>query len=211
MKRIILDPGHDPKFPGARKIFDEVTKARQIAAFAYDQLKKEGFDITVVPDGLGGNTGNENLIHKIEWINQRFNKDDALISIHCNAGGGEGSEVFYYAGDNYSKGVAEVYSNLISQITGAPNRGAKPDTSAAAGRLGIIRQTKPIPAVLSENGFVDNINDSTKRPELYAEAIHQFVHYLTGTTCAQKVEIKDSFEQKYYDIKKELQDLLAKY
>lgn len=211
MKRILLDPGHDPQFQGASKIFNEVVKARQIAAFAYAQLKKEGFDVTIVPDGLGGNNGNENLIHKIEWINQRFNRNDILVSIHCNAGGGQGSEVLYYAGDNYSKGVAEVYSNIISQITGAPNRGAKPDTAAVAKSLGIIRQTKPIPAVLSENGFVDNINDSTIRPELYAEAIHQFFHYMTGTKCNQTVEVKDSFEQKYYDLKKGLQDLLANY
>lgn len=211
MPKIILDPGHDPVFPGARAIFDEVTKARQIVALAEKQLKECGFNVLVVPDGLGGTSGNSNLIKKIEWINRHSTKQDILISVHCNAGGGEGTEVFYYDGDTFSRGVAEVYSNLLSEITNSPNRGAKPDTRAVAKRLGIIRDTKPIPAILSENGFVDSHADAAKGPELYAEALHQIIHRITHTECKKKIEPVDNFEQKYYALKEQVKKLLDNY
>ncbi len=211
MAKVILDPGHDPAFPGARAIFDEVTKVRQIVALAEKQLKKCGFNVLVVPDGLGGMNGNENLIKKIEWINKHSTKNDILISVHCNAGGGEGTEVYYYAGDAFSRGVAEVYSNLLSEITNSPNRGAKPDTWTRHNRLGIIRDTKPIPAILSENGFVDSYADAAKGPELYAEALHQIVHRITHTECKNKIEPINNFEQKYYALKEELKKLLDNY
>ena len=211
MAKVILDPGHDPKFIGARAIFDEVTKARQIVALAEEQLKKCGFNVVVVPDGLGGRDGNENLINKIEWINKHSTSKDILISVHCNAGGGEGTEVYYYGGDNYSLGAAQVYSNLLSEITNSPNRGAKPDTASRAGRLGIIRDTKPIPALLSENGFVDSHSDASKPPELYAEALHQIIHRITHTECNKTIPLKGNFEQKYYALKKGLKDLLDNY
>lgn len=206
--KIILDPGHDPKFIGARNIFDEVTKVRQIVACAEKQLKRCGFNVVVVPDGLGGNNGNENLIHKIEWINRHSTNKDFLISVHCNAGGGEGTEVFYYGGDNFSCGVAQVYSNLLSEITNSPNRGAKADTTSRFGRLGIIRDTKPIPALLSENGFTDSHADANKPPELYAEALHQIVHRYTHTSCKEKIQPLENFEGKYYNLKAGLKNLL---
>lgn len=206
--KIILDPGHDPKFIGARAIFDEVTKARQIVALAEKQLKQCGFNVVVVPDGLGGRNGHENLIYKIEWINKHSTSKDILISVHCNAGGGEGTEVFYYDGDRFSLGVAQVYSNLLSEITNSPNRGAKPDTASRAGRLGIIKDTNPIPALLSENGFVDSHADANKPPELYAEALHQIIHRITHTECNQVISLKDNYEQKYYALKDGLNNLI---
>lgn len=209
--KIVLDPGHDPKFIGARAIFDEVTKVRQIVSCAEKQLVKCGFDVIVVPDGLGGNTANENLIEKIEWINKNSEKKDLLISVHCNAGGGEGTEVLFYGGDNYSRGIAQSYCDILAEVTNSINRGVKPDTMTRFGRLGIIKDTVNIPALLSENGFVDSHADAGKPPETYAEALHRFVHSFTGTTCNEVIQIKDNYEQKYYALKEGLKNLLTNY
>jgi len=209
--RIVLEAGHDPKFPGYKGLFDEVIKARQIVSIVKEHLKKEQFDVLVVPDGLGGADSNENLIRKIEWINRNSDRKDILVSVHCNKGEGDGIEVFYCEGDDYSREVAQMYSNFLADITGSPNRGATPDTLSRSGRIRIIRDTKPTLAVLSKNGFVDSYSDAARPPELYAEAIHKLVHYLTKTECKFPIGTRENFEQKYYRLKEELKRILENY
>ena len=80
------------------------------------------------------------------------NKADAIISIHHNAGGGIGSEVYYQTKNAKSKSLAQ---NMISEYTeiGRKSRGIK---NGDAYRL--LNGTS-ITTVMSEYAFVDNKTD----------------------------------------------------
>lgn len=212
--KIILEAGHSKKFPGMVGIIKENDKVREIVRIAQKVLAAEGFEVLIVPDDLGGDSANDNLVRKIEWINQHAGKKDFLISVHCNAFSSPeavGTEVWYFGGSDYSKQIAVQYADLLSQITESPNRGVFPDTSSRLGRLGIIRSTKPI-ALLSENGFVTNPQDAAKPAGLYAEAIHRFIHSFTGKTHVDQPDIPSvpdlHWEDKYKNLKSEIQRVL---
>ena len=83
---------------------------------------------------------------------------DLAVDIHCNAGGGDGAEVFYHHGGGKGKTLAE---NILAEIVkiGQNSRGAKTRKNAA-GRdyYGFIREITA-PAVIVECAFVDNATD----------------------------------------------------
>jgi len=106
------------------------------------------------------------LVEKINEVNKICNDNgldytnSLLISNHINAGGGNGIESWYYGGSQNSKDFAQVIINKVAEETGIEFHGAsvKSDLDNRWGRLGIIRDTKPL-AILGEWGFLDNAND----------------------------------------------------
>lgn len=82
---------------------------------------------------------------------------DIFISIHINAGGGIGFESYIYNGSVSSSTIA--YQNIIHEeivkATGWNDRGKKRENYA------VLRETK-MPAILTENGFIDNTTDANK-------------------------------------------------
>ena len=81
---------------------------------------------------------------------------DFVAEIHLNAGGGKGTEVFYYNGSPTGLKAANAVSQEIADEFGVPNRGAK----VRLGKNGkdyfaIIRDTRPT-AILVETLFIDN-------------------------------------------------------
>jgi len=81
---------------------------------------------------------------------------DLVVSIHHNAGGGTGIEIFVYnqACLNGETGkLARLVIEKAVELTGMKNRGVK------TGNFAIIRDTK-MPACLIECGFMDNANDT---------------------------------------------------
>jgi len=155
---IFLNAGHDNvNDPGA--IYHTHIEAKMNIAIR-DKLNEylsKQFKVETVPDRL-------DLRESIIWVNERSSElDDGLaVSVHFNAGGGEGAETFYYDGGyEKSKIIAKTYIDKYCSLTGYKNRGAKPDTSARAGRLAWIRDTEPW-AVLIECGFIDNEEDMKK-------------------------------------------------
>ncbi|QOR84762.1 N-acetylmuramoyl-L-alanine amidase [Geobacillus stearothermophilus] len=85
-------------------------------------------------------------------------KADYFVSIHINAGGGTGFESYVYNGNVSAATVA--YQNVIHQeimkaIGNVKDRGKKRANYA------VLRETK-MPAILTENLFIDNPNDAAK-------------------------------------------------
>jgi N-acetylmuramoyl-L-alanine amidase len=122
--------------------------------------------LVVVPEGLS-------LVDRIKYINARAIDGDVCIELHMNAGGGNGTETLYYAGSETARDKADVLNTRISKGLGTTNRGAKPDTISRFGRLGFIRDTKPL-ALLVELGFIDNAGDRDRvwtGAKVVAEAI----------------------------------------
>jgi N-acetylmuramoyl-L-alanine amidase len=83
---------------------------------------------------------------------------DLAVSIHNNAGGGDGGEVFYSHLGGKGKTLAE---NILAEIVkiGQNSRGAKiRKNSQGKDYYGFIRSTT-CPAVIVECAFVDNATD----------------------------------------------------
>lgn len=157
--RIILDAGHDISSgdPGAcYKELKEAVLTRKIVAYALDEFKKNNIKALAVPD-LGKSFIEKNLNRKIKWINKNSIDGDFLISVHLNAGGGTGVEVWGYKGLPMQKWYNCILNNCLT-TTGLHNRGIKDEKNHRFGQLGIIHNTKP-PACLIECGFIDNEKD----------------------------------------------------
>lgn len=50
---------------------------------------------------------------------------DLFVSIHCNAGGGTGTETYYYYGNADGKRLATYIQNYVTSSLGTSNRGVK--------------------------------------------------------------------------------------
>lgn len=133
---------------------------------------------------------------------QRYNKSDyynvdMCVSIHANAGGGTGTEVFTYNAKEVQQARA-VLNNVCS--LGFKNRGIKDGS-----HLAMVKRPKA-PAMLIEVCFVDNKTDvdlyNSVGPEKIADAI---VSGLTGQT------VSAGTEKKYYVVTNYLPNAYGNY
>lgn len=136
-----------------------------------DKLRKllESVGITVVMTRTSNeqNVGvdlNSSLRRRVEICNKLG--CDYFISIHCNAGGGTGSEVLVIAKGGKAEKLAEFVLKLVAQQTGK-NRGVKESNAY------VLKHTN-CPAILVEAAFIDTEADSLVlrfRHDEIAEAI----------------------------------------
>lgn len=79
---------------------------------------------------------------------------DLFVSIHCNAGGGIGTETLVYSATGKAADAAKrVQASIVSRM-GTVNRGIKERPG-----LGVLRLTS-MPALLVETAFIDNKKDA---------------------------------------------------
>lgn len=82
---------------------------------------------------------------------------DVHLALHSNAGGAQGTEVYYhYKGSG--KPLAEAVYNAVAPLTCAPDRGVHADNTLYTNGLAELRETTA-PAALIEIMFHDNLND----------------------------------------------------
>jgi N-acetylmuramoyl-L-alanine amidase len=161
--KIIINAGHTKIGTGigAYKYLNESRETRRIAYHLLYLLA--GTNHEVIPAIYDKSSNNLK-----EAVNLSNNKGaDLFISIHLNAGGGEGVECYTWRGEKTK--TATTICNNISAL-GFKNRGVKDGSS-----LYVIKHTKA-PAVLVECCFVDNKKDT----EIYnaykiAEAIYKAI------------------------------------
>lgn len=110
-------------------------------------------------------------------------KADIHISIHQNAGGGTGTEVYWHTrGTAADKKLAGIVAPKLASKTGLRNRGVKTAEFAVL--------TCNATAILCEGGFMDTANDykvitSDKGQQAYADAVVEgLVEYLGLTKKA---------------------------
>lgn len=85
-------------------------------------------------------------------------KADFFLSVHINAGGGTGFESYVYNGNVSAKTIAYqnvIHGEIVRAIGNVTDRGKKRANYA------VLRETK-MPAILTENLFIDNTNDAAK-------------------------------------------------
>lgn len=119
------------------------------------------------------------LVDRVKKINSLASSQDICIELHMNAGGGTWCEVFYLDGYKIWKEKALKMSYILSESLNIKDRWAKPDTATRFGRLGFIRDTKPI-AFLIELGFIDNVYDRWQVIDRWSSALWKVLQDVYG-------------------------------
>ncbi|MGB9780604.1 N-acetylmuramoyl-L-alanine amidase [Caldanaerobacter sp.] len=151
--RIFIDPGHGGKDSGAvgnglkeKDLTLEISKMiRQYLLDNYTNIEvrlSREFDAFL------------DLADRAEKANTWG--ADIFVSVHINSGGGTGFESFIHINANTDavKLQGHIHNEVI-KATAFTNRGMK------RANFAVLRLSK-MPAILTENGFIDNINDANK-------------------------------------------------
>lgn len=148
--RVFIDIGHGGSDPGAVAnglIEKDVNLVTGLAMNA--ELMRHGVETML---SRSGDT-NTDLTVTARMVN-KFNPAYA-VSLHHNAGGGDGSEVFYHHGGGKGKSLANSIINELKAI-GQNTRGAKTKKDESGNDYyAFIRETDP-PAVIVETAFLDS-------------------------------------------------------
>lgn len=156
MKKIFIDPGHGGQDPGAvGNGLREKDLNLQVALRVRNILneKYSGHSIRM-----------SRTTDKTVSLRERTNMANAwgadyLVSIHTNAGGGTGFESFIYNGSYANKTetnrLRSIIHDEVVKSTKFRDRGKK------EANFHMLREST-MPAVLTENGFIDNIDDAKK-------------------------------------------------
>ncbi|MBD7967778.1 N-acetylmuramoyl-L-alanine amidase family protein [Paenibacillus gallinarum] len=157
MIKLEIDPGHGGKDGGAA---GNGLKEKDIALIISKGIKKkledeyEGVKVTL--------TRNTDIFLELKERTNKANAAgvDALISVHCNAGGGSGGfESFRHT--NASAKSKELQEALHTAIMAELNPFNVIDRKQKTGNLHMVRESK-MPAVLTENLFIDVAADANR-------------------------------------------------
>lgn len=152
-KKVFISAGHGGSDSGAiGNGFKEKELNLSIALHCRDELVRHGVNV------LMSRTKDENDDINQEAKESNAFKPDLTVSIHNNAGGGDGVEAWYSYLGGLGKTCAE---NILAEVVkiGQNSRGAKTRRNLLGkDYYGFIRQTND-PAVIVECAFIDNAKD----------------------------------------------------
>ncbi len=160
VKVILVDAGHnyDGKDTGARyEAYNAVEEVItwEIAEKLRINLEDMGYKVVMtredVTDSIGNTSAVDSLQARVDMAHS--NLVDLYISIHCNMGGGTGTETYCFSESGYSARLAELVQKKICKETGLFDRGVK------TSRFFVIKNTL-MPTVLIETGFMDTKKDA---------------------------------------------------
>ena len=160
VKTILIDAGHNyaGKDTGAENKSlglkeEEITW--QIADKLRCRLEDMGYKVVMTRDKLTDSIANTSVVDSLQARVDLGHESlaDLFISIHCNAGGGSGTEVYCFSENGYAGRLAKIVQKNIVAETGLYNRGVK------TANYFVIRNTL-MPAILIETGFIDSSKDA---------------------------------------------------
>ena len=144
MAKVFLSAGHGGSDPGAiGNGLKEKDLNLWIMSACAAFLESAGVKVTC------SRTKDENDPVAEEVREANASNSDIAVSFHNNAGGGDGSETWYYTNSAESQLMAKMIEEASGAL-GQNSRGCKPTTS-----LYFLNKTK-MPAVLVETAFIDN-------------------------------------------------------
>lgn len=153
MARVYIDAGHGGSDPGAVKYIVERDVNLVMALACRDYLNANGVSTKMSRTSNSTDTSIGSMAREANnW------GADVVVSIHNNAGGGDGFEVYHTVGGGIGKTLAQNIEAEVKKI-GQNSRGLKTrrDTDGTD-YYGMIRLTNA-PAVICEGVFVDNATD----------------------------------------------------
>ena len=160
--KIAVDMGHCPKSTGANGYLNELKETRKIGAALIKELQARGHKVI---DVTPADSAAESLSGRAKRANDAG--ADFFCSIHLNAGGGTGTEVYTTSG-SAAKDEAVATSKAVAEVLGIKNRGHK------TAKFTVLVKSN-MPAMLVEVCFVDTAKDAEayqrSTPEKVAAAI----------------------------------------
>jgi N-acetylmuramoyl-L-alanine amidase len=154
MVRIVLDAGHGGKDPGA------VANGLKEKDLTLAIVKHIGCMLSEYEGVEVFYTRTDDRFLELEERAEIANKlnADFFCSIHINSGGGTGFESYIFNDTKNTKTIAcqnVLHQEIMKSIGNVTDRGKKRANYA------VLRETK-MPAILTENLFIDNTNDAAK-------------------------------------------------
>ncbi|MGE6261089.1 N-acetylmuramoyl-L-alanine amidase [Heyndrickxia sporothermodurans] len=153
MFKLFLDPGHGGSDPGAiGNGLQEKDVTLSISTKIRDILLNEYNDVSILMSRTGDT---------FPSLSDRTNAANAwganyFLSIHINAGGGTGFESYVYPGVGAPTTTYQTaIHDEVMKVNQLSDRGKKQSN------LHVLRESN-MPALLTENGFIDNANDAAK-------------------------------------------------
>lgn len=154
-KKVYIDPGHGGYDDGAVKYVTEDEVNLVMALACRDYLKAHGVEVKMSRTTDTGTSINTMANAANDW------GADLVVSIHNNAGGGDGFEVYHSIAGGTGKTLAKNIEAEVKKI-GQNSRGLKTKkNSSGADYFGMIRLTDA-PCVICEGAFVDNKKDAAQ-------------------------------------------------
>lgn len=151
-KKVYIDPGHGGYDDGAVKYVTEDKVNLVMALACRDYLKAHGVEVKMSRTTDTGTSINTMASAANKW------GADLVVSIHNNAGGGDGFEVFHSIAGGTGKTLAKNIEAEVKKL-GQNSRGLKTKKGQSGDYFGMIRLTDA-PAVICEGAFVDNKKDA---------------------------------------------------
>lgn len=153
--------GHNALTPGAA---GNGLREHEVAQTIHEKFIKVTKAVDCTDDA--GTTANANLVNIVDRMN-RVGKS-YHVSHHLNAFNGQanGFEVWYFAGNETARKLAQAICDEVCKVTGWVNRGAKATTS-----LYVIRASVGT-AMLIEWGFIDSKRDMDILSEKMDDAVN---------------------------------------
>lgn len=185
MRKVFLSAGHGGKDPGASAngLLEKNVNLNILIA-CKEELEKHGLKVEV------SRLKDEDDPVSQEVVEANKSNADIAVSFHTNAGGGDGSETFYYPSSKEGKRLATLCEKHTKAI-GQNSRGIK-----SGENLRFVNSTKMV-AVLCECAFVDNTNDKTiidsiKKQKVFGVAYAKAILEYFGIQYKVQNEINDS-------------------
>lgn len=165
--KIMINPGHGGNDPGAcGNGLREVDVVLKIGKRVESYLHAVDYDVKLLQYG-----GVDGDLYTICDSANAWNAD-LFVSIHCNAGGGTGTETFYYEYSTAGKKLAACIQRQVVTSLGTYDRGLK--TKISGSYDSYVTKYTNMPAVLVETAFIDNPADAkllVEREDDFAKAI----------------------------------------
>lgn len=185
--KIVLDPGHGGLDSGA--IGNGLLEKNLnwiVANLIKDKLKKYDVQVIVMQPSCTNprSTSSDELTIPVREANRM--KADFFLSIHTNAGGGTGFESFIHTKAGFKTDTIRniIHDNVSPVFTknNMPDRGRKRDN------FYVLRETN-MPAMLIENGFIDNKKDAEKlKDSVFLNKLANEIAY--GIVMAFKLKVR---------------------
>ncbi len=166
MAKYLLNAGHTlrGKGTGAVGYLNEGEEARKVVTELKRRLEEKGHEVIVI--NIDEAESQSEYLQAVVCVANRHKDADAFISIHFNAGGGKGCEVYTWRGRKHDMavGVCDKLSKL-----GFRNRGVKDGS-----HLYVIKKTV-MESMLVEVCFVDSMSDAALYKKAGAKRIAQTI------------------------------------
>ncbi len=171
---VVIDPGHNYSVTDTGAVgcgLREQDITFKVAEKLKPILESKGIQVIMTRNNITDNVSEESVSESLKRRAAIANEAnaDVFISIHCNAGGGTGTETYYYNDSVTGKEFASAIQRNVVSSVGLTNRGVK-----SAG-YAVLRYTSMVAALL-ETGFIDTEADaaalgSESKQQSYAEGI----------------------------------------